>query len=445
MIENYKLGDVLIVEKCYVLLGTQPDNHSLLFSGLHNLIKHEDEMRQVYDIPLTDIEARIQRCGILEEISEMVLSPEEAKISYPQSELEHTLMKKQTYETSSIILDTMQLPLPLPQIGGEYGVAKLIMKIGLSDLLFLLEMLLLERSVLVTGECSGEVTSITFTLLALLKPYQWQSSFMPTLTEDMMDFISSPVPFIGGMIARNSKDLEKLIMDSRVQEAMDFGLTVINLSSNKVYWTKEKEVRLSLFRHCKSARNCWFLDKIDNYQQRMEQLAKNEASSLHSFEEFFQKGLSAKESVVVNSINLSIQDYLANFSGTLAKTEYGFKMYGAKDRITGERYFSASRFSKPANHLMEYQKHFSQTQILACFYEHQKNSYHDNFNEQNRHYGVLIANWIYFKWTLYKQKSAANNQNFAVSCVISATIKRGTITDKESIMEKSLYDSMIGY
>ena len=44
MIENNKLGDVLIVEKCYVLLGTQPDNHSLLFSGLHNLIKYEDEV-----------------------------------------------------------------------------------------------------------------------------------------------------------------------------------------------------------------------------------------------------------------------------------------------------------------------------------------------------------------------------------------------------------------
>ena len=106
-------------------------------------------------------------------------------------------------------------------------------------------------------------------------------------------------------------------------------------------------------------RNVWFLDKLDNYQNGMELLAENETSSMHMLKKFIENGLSEKESVVVKSINLSIQDYLANFSGIVAKNEDGFKMYGALDKLSGERYFSSSKFSKPASHLMEFQKEFS--------------------------------------------------------------------------------------
>ena len=44
MLENSKLGDVLIAERCYVLLGTRPSDHSLLFSALQELIEHEDQV-----------------------------------------------------------------------------------------------------------------------------------------------------------------------------------------------------------------------------------------------------------------------------------------------------------------------------------------------------------------------------------------------------------------
>ena len=34
MVENEKLGDILIVEACYILVGTKQDAHSLLFRSL---------------------------------------------------------------------------------------------------------------------------------------------------------------------------------------------------------------------------------------------------------------------------------------------------------------------------------------------------------------------------------------------------------------------------
>lgn len=204
--------------------------------------------------PCTSFELGMQRSVMLEDISQMSLTPREAQITYPKSDLKHVTEEKKICDLKSSTLPMKQVLLPLPQIETEFGVAKLILKIGLPDLMFLIEMLLLERSVLVIGESIEEVTSVTSAFLSLLKPYEWQSSFLPTLTNEMMDFLSSPVPFIAGMVARNKKHLEKIKMDSRVREAMEIGLSVVDLSSNEVYWTTEKEVRKTLFTHCKSAR-----------------------------------------------------------------------------------------------------------------------------------------------------------------------------------------------
>ena len=41
MIDNFELGDICIVEQCYILLGTKPEHNSLLLSALLNLVNFE--------------------------------------------------------------------------------------------------------------------------------------------------------------------------------------------------------------------------------------------------------------------------------------------------------------------------------------------------------------------------------------------------------------------
>ena len=103
-------------------------------------------------------EIRLQRSVILEEVSQMVVSRREALVSYPKSDLKHISEEKQMLKVNSSILPMDQLTLPLPQIDAEFGVAKHILKVGLSDLLFLVEMLLLERSVLVGHGLKGLIS-----------------------------------------------------------------------------------------------------------------------------------------------------------------------------------------------------------------------------------------------------------------------------------------------
>ena len=80
---------------------------------------------------------------------------------------------------------------PLPQVSNEWGAAQLIFRLKLPTLLNLLILLLLERSVLIVGGKSEELSACAFALLDLLQPYKWASIFLPLLSEDMIDFISS--------------------------------------------------------------------------------------------------------------------------------------------------------------------------------------------------------------------------------------------------------------
>jgi hypothetical protein len=134
----------------------------------------------------------------------------------------------------------ISLPLPLPEVSGQWGLSTLFLRIKDSGLIILLKLLLLERSVLVVGETSEEVTACTTALLELLDPYKWASAFMPLLPRDMLDFVSSPVPFIAGMIVEGKQHLHSIIHDHGVKDAMLHGLSIVNLVSGKLIVTREQ-------------------------------------------------------------------------------------------------------------------------------------------------------------------------------------------------------------
>ena len=48
MVENEKLGDMLIVERCYIFVGTNEKVHSLLFRSLQQLIDSERDVSILY-------------------------------------------------------------------------------------------------------------------------------------------------------------------------------------------------------------------------------------------------------------------------------------------------------------------------------------------------------------------------------------------------------------
>ena len=63
---------------------------------------------------------------------------------------------------------------------------------------------------------------------------------MPLLPREMLDFVSSPVPFIAGMLVDGKQDLHSIIHDHGVKDAMLHGLSIVNLVSGKLIVTREQ-------------------------------------------------------------------------------------------------------------------------------------------------------------------------------------------------------------
>lgn len=184
VVENCDLGNIIIVEQCYLILGTDHKKHSLLIASLQQLIDS-----------VTDFKTLPNLHEHLEKIQTSIhLSPNQECISYPKSELEHICQKRKVFEvTVNSSLPPIKYTLPLPHMSTEWGLAQLMLKFKLSEVINVLMLLLIERPVLIIGHSHEEVSACTLALKALLRPYSWPNVIIPSLPEDIMDIVSSPV------------------------------------------------------------------------------------------------------------------------------------------------------------------------------------------------------------------------------------------------------------
>lgn len=375
-----------------MLLGTDPNKHSLLFASLQQLI---DSIRDVQSPP--DIDKHLENIQ-----TKVYLTSKEEQVCYPKSELEHVSKERKTYE---IIFDSSLPPikfsLPLPQMITEWGLAQLILRFKLSEVINVLMLLLIEQSVLIIGHSREEVSACTLALKALLQPYSWPNVIIPSLPQDIMDVVSSPVPYIVGIVAASEESIKEIENDMRVKAHMDEGLTVINLTSWKISWTTSSEIHKHKLMHGDKIISYGFeIFGTNTYRERLKCLAKDESSSLNSFKNFFIHGPSAKESVTLNSIKKLVSNRLSQLSGMLSKSSQGWQLYGVKDSSRNV-YFSPQKFYAPVQSVLEFERMFSQTQILSCYFEEKKNAFMEI--DQGMKFSLFVADWVYFHWWKYQK------------------------------------------
>ena len=168
--------------------------------------------------------------------NDLLLSSPQARVEYPTNEYEHARGETLKFKAEPLLEDfpAISLPLPLPDVPGEWGVANLFLKFKASSLLVTLNLILLESSVLVIGTSPEEVASCTSALLTLLQPFTWASVFIPQIPLDYLDFVSSPVPFIAGLIVEGSSNLNQILNDNRVKNAVSDGMIILSLSTGDV-------------------------------------------------------------------------------------------------------------------------------------------------------------------------------------------------------------------
>ncbi|EJK74322.1 hypothetical protein THAOC_04007, partial [Thalassiosira oceanica] len=368
MIEAEEEGDVCIVEKSYVITGTNLQDQCIFFYALHNLIQMERERASPNNQNgISDLSH--DRHKILAALqSKLSLTPLQRRVAHPRDEMAHVMnpqRRRFVVDLTSMGFSKISVPLPLPEVSGQWGVSTLFLRIKDSGLIILLKLLLLERSVLVVGETSEEVTACTTALLELLDPYKWASAFMPLLPRDMLDFVSSPVPFIAGMIVENKQHLNSIIQDHGVKDAMLHGLSVVNLVSGKLIVTREQGTSDMLRRSFQT------IPELSLYQKRLEEYCSSPTSNLRSFDAFFKHGASRKESLTILRIKRVIKKHMSQFTLGLTDKPDAWRQYGEFNEASGAFDFCPDKFIQPLKDRMIFQIQFQEmmahTVSSACF------------------------------------------------------------------------------
>ncbi|KAL1350148.1 uncharacterized protein [Arachis hypogaea] len=95
--------------------------------------------------------------------------------------------------------------------------------LSLESMLSLFTGVLLEKQVVVVCPNLGVLSAIVLCLIPMIRPFQWQSLFLPVLPGSMLDFLDAPVPYIVG--------IQRMPDDSHMKTN---NLVLVNATKNQV-------------------------------------------------------------------------------------------------------------------------------------------------------------------------------------------------------------------
>jgi hypothetical protein len=412
-----KYGNACIVEQCYVLIGCRPDEHVLLLGPLRELVNAE--RREItdcrsrtggasYDEWVREekkilLEQRERRHHIMEAMLGMLrLTKVQSAVRFPRSNLDYICGTKRFFRAKLPIPNAMPivLPLPLPSIGKQWALARLILDIGPDSLVLMLKLMLLERSILVLGENLEEVTPCACGLLELLEPFEWFGVFLPVLPHNLLDFVTSPVPFVAGMAVNDFIRVQQVENDKRTLDAMANGMSLLNLSTKTLHITSEAGISkmLSLDPYLREQLRC--------IRERLQHSLKNNpSSSIHSFHRFIRYGFSPKESVVLDAACMALENHFSRYCGDLAMSCNAWKQYGTMEVETGKFSFNSDWFMNPIRADQVFHEEMVKTQLFQGYVDERRKDQLEVEKMKRGDVGKFIAEWIYDRWILWKERN----------------------------------------
>lgn len=403
MLENGKLGDVCVTEICFIFIGTNEGEQSLMLCALKQLLqlhRIKKQMSKIYERALQsstivdDGTSAIKRDRhwLLHRIqTKLYLSLHERRVKYPSDENDFI-----NRTVSNVVFDQLfanfpkiSLPLPLPDMIDEWGVAQLFLRFDSSILLIILNLLLLESSVLVIGTKAEEVSCCTSALLTLLKPFKWSSVFIPLIPNEFIDFVGSPVPFIAGIVPENKLNLKNILVDDRVSEAINDGMIVLNLDAGSTHAASQLSGQSKLA----FSQTLVSHGRILQYEKRLKRLIENDTSALLSFTKFFEQGASAQEALTIQSLKQVIRDSFSNNIRFDFNDEDQWKKFSDFDEVTRSYVFNPSKLIPHYRNQYKFLDCMIKTQLFIEYLQGRTNKIKSD--DPN---ALFIADWLSFKW-----------------------------------------------
>jgi hypothetical protein len=83
----------------------------------------------------------------------------------------------------------------------EWALAVLITHVSAPTIFKMVNLLLMEKSLIIYGQNAGVVTAITFAIAQLLSPFLWEGIFIPLVPDNAREMFGAPVPLLLGTIS----------------------------------------------------------------------------------------------------------------------------------------------------------------------------------------------------------------------------------------------------
>eukprot|EP00814_Leptocylindrus_danicus_P006362 CAMPEP_0116017252 /NCGR_PEP_ID=MMETSP0321-20121206/7939_1 /TAXON_ID=163516 /ORGANISM="Leptocylindrus danicus var. danicus, Strain B650" /LENGTH=879 /DNA_ID=CAMNT_0003487413 /DNA_START=21 /DNA_END=2657 /DNA_ORIENTATION=+ len=395
MIKYGEEHDILVVQKCYMLLDVRKDERVLLFSALTQIInaeRWENAMKfRKQKAPGHEQDQIDRRHKALEYIrNNVMLTDDQMHVAIPKEDARalKLMEEKKKGEVSMSIpikyAQRIKYSLPLPQVDLDWGLALLMVNIGPKNLIRILQLLLLEYPILVTGKDMDEVSCTVEALAELLKPYKWSSPLLPSMSLSMIDFVSSPVPFIAGIPAKEPRIIAK---HEAVIEATQTGLSLVNITNGKFFLTFNRDAQDMLL----------IMPRV--LLETLELLAKRIKSyeweaNRENFRYFIENGLSPRLALSLRSTRDAIERYMVSLSPELNTTRDGWKELGENEN--GEFYFYPNKYIDPLKNEARFCQAMAHTQMFVSHVYKRKQAY-DLMNNDvfKSNLARLLAKWIW--------------------------------------------------
>jgi hypothetical protein len=104
----------------------------------------------------------------------------------------------------------------------KLGMPYIFGHLSTANIITLVTALLLERKIIVQCEDIAILTAIVTALPWLIRPYKWQTSFIPLVPPSLYGFLSAPVPYIAGILTVPVGGYEE-------------GVTVVQIESDQIW------------------------------------------------------------------------------------------------------------------------------------------------------------------------------------------------------------------
>jgi hypothetical protein len=252
-----------------------------------------------------------------------------------------------------------------------WSVAAILSVLNPATIISLLNVLILEKSLIVQGQNVSMVTAITSAIVGLLGPFNWQGVFIPLVPANAMEILQAPVPFILGTCMSYRKedisptaailDLDKILShDDHLYSEKSFVL----LPEMSVMMPIDHVLRGTLSNATKLLTSRLPDDKTNL------QLAT------------FLVDMTEEEKVAVKEVRQVIQHHNALFCGDLIVGD-GWKKYGAYDSSTGEFEFYPQWFLDHQRSILEFQDDVVRTQLFVSYVDQLRVEYQQKHSQRS--------------------------------------------------------------